>query len=128
MASENRIGTFGWHGIACRDSAASYVSGHVERVAVTSRGTRKHHGESIAGGGMATFADCVAGTVITVVAVTVLYWAQSIFIPVALAVFLTFLLNPLVTALRQRGLRRTPAVIFTVWHGGDRVWVSPAGS
>ncbi len=56
----------------------------------------------------------LSGTVVTVVAVTILYWAQSIFIPVALAVFLTFLLNPLVTRLRYWGLSRTPAVILTV--------------
>jgi predicted PurR-regulated permease PerM len=53
-------------------------------------------------------------TVVSVVAITVLYWAQSIFIPVALAAFLTFLLSPVVTWLRQRGLGRTPAVIMTV--------------
>ena len=56
----------------------------------------------------------LAGTVISVVAISVLYFAQSIFIPVALAVFLTFLLNPLVTRLRSLGLGRTPAVILTV--------------
>ena len=48
------------------------------------------------------------------VAITVLYWGQSIFIPVALAAFLTFLLSPLVSALRQRGVGRTPAVLMTV--------------
>ena len=53
-------------------------------------------------------------TVVSVVAITVLYWGQSIFIPVALAAFLTFLLSPLVSALRQRGVRRTPAVFMTV--------------
>jgi predicted PurR-regulated permease PerM len=56
----------------------------------------------------------MAGTMISVVTVAVLYWAQSIFIPVALAVFLTFLLNPFVTRLRQWGLGRTPAVILIV--------------
>ena len=54
-------------------------------------------------------------TVVSVVAITILYWAQSIFIPVALAAFLTFLLSPVVTWLRQRGLSRTPAVIMTVF-------------
>ena len=53
-------------------------------------------------------------TVVSVVAITILYWAQSIFIPVALAAFLTFLLSPLVSWLRQRGVGRTPAVIMTV--------------
>jgi predicted PurR-regulated permease PerM len=56
----------------------------------------------------------LSGTVISVVAVSVLYWAQSIFIPVALAIFLTFLLHPVVSRLRLRGLNRTPAVILTV--------------
>ena len=56
----------------------------------------------------------LSGTVIAVVAVTVLYWAQSIFIPVALAIFLTFLLNPVVSRLRLWGIGRTPAVILTV--------------
>src|SRR6516165_10446624 len=56
----------------------------------------------------------MAGTMVCVVAVAVLYWAQSIFIPVALAVFLTFLLSPFVTKLRQWGLRRTPAVFLIV--------------
>jgi predicted PurR-regulated permease PerM len=56
----------------------------------------------------------IAGTTITVVTVAVLYWAQSIFIPVALAVFLTFLLSPLVALLRRCGIGRTPAVILVV--------------
>ena len=46
----------------------------------------------------------LSGTVISVVAITVLYFAQSIFIPVALAIFLTFLLNPLVSRLRSLGV------------------------
>jgi predicted PurR-regulated permease PerM len=53
-------------------------------------------------------------TVVGAVAIALLYWAQAIFIPVALAAFLTFLLSPVVTALRQRGLGRTPAVLLTV--------------
>jgi predicted PurR-regulated permease PerM len=53
-------------------------------------------------------------TVVGAVAITVLYCAQSIFVPVALAAFLTFLLNPFVAFLRQRGLGRTPAVLLTV--------------
>ncbi len=56
----------------------------------------------------------MAGTTVSVVTVTVLYWAQSIFIPVALAAFLTFLLSPIVGLLRQWGVGRTPAVILTV--------------
>ena len=38
----------------------------------------------------------LTATVVGVVVVSCLYWAQMVFIPVALAVFLTFLLTPLV--------------------------------
>jgi predicted PurR-regulated permease PerM len=57
-------------------------------------------------------------TVVGAIAIAALYWAQSIFIPVALAIFLTFLLSPFVSALRQRGLRRTPAVLLIVVLAG----------
>jgi predicted PurR-regulated permease PerM len=56
----------------------------------------------------------LTGTVLSGVVVGCLYWAQTVFIPVALAVFLTFLLAPLVSLVQQRGLRRTPAVILVV--------------
>ena len=56
----------------------------------------------------------LSGTVVSVVAITILYFAQSIFIPVALAIFLTFLLNPLVSRLKAFGLPRTPSVFLTV--------------
>jgi predicted PurR-regulated permease PerM len=57
-------------------------------------------------------------TVVSVATIGVLYWGQSIFIPVALAAFLTFLLSPLVSALRKRGVGRTPAVFMTVCVAG----------
>ena len=56
----------------------------------------------------------LTGTVVSLVVVGCLYWAQTVFIPVALAVFLTFLLAPLVSLVQQRGLRRTLAVILVV--------------
>ncbi len=56
----------------------------------------------------------LTGTVVAVVVVSFLYWAQKVLVPVALAVFLTFLLAPPVTMLQRRGLRRTPAVIVVV--------------
>jgi predicted PurR-regulated permease PerM len=56
----------------------------------------------------------LTGTVIGVVVIGTLYWAQAVFIPVALAGFLTFLLSPLVNRLRQLGLPRTPSVIVAV--------------
>src|SRR5581483_8447154 len=46
--------------------------------------------------------------------ITALYWAQMVFIPVALAVFLAFVLSPAVTALQRRRLGRVPAVILVV--------------
>ena len=56
----------------------------------------------------------LTGTVVGVVLVASLYWARLIFIPVALAIFLTFLLIPSVKAFQKRGLRRIPSVIAVV--------------
>ena len=56
----------------------------------------------------------LTSAVVAVIVVSCLYWAQKIFIPVALAVFLTFLLAPLVTILQRRGLGRTPSTILVV--------------
>jgi predicted PurR-regulated permease PerM/methylmalonyl-CoA mutase cobalamin-binding subunit len=43
-----------------------------------------------------------------------LYWMRSVFIPLALAVFLTAVLAPVVSFLQRRGLGRLPAVIVVV--------------
>ena len=43
-----------------------------------------------------------------------LYVAQSVLIPVALALMLTFVLNPMVRALQRRGVPRTPGVLLVV--------------
>ena len=67
-----------------------------------------------AGAGWQRAVITLTGTVVGVVMIVTLYWAQSVFIPVALAAFLTFLLSPFVTWFRQRGLPRTPAVILVV--------------
>jgi predicted PurR-regulated permease PerM len=56
----------------------------------------------------------LTGTVVGVVVIACLYWAQVVFIPVALAVFLTFLLTPLVLSLQRHGLGRVPSVIVVV--------------
>jgi predicted PurR-regulated permease PerM len=56
----------------------------------------------------------LAGTVVGIVVITCLYWAQMIFIPVALAAFLTFLLSPLVSLLQRWHLGRTLSVILVV--------------
>lgn len=48
-----------------------------------------------------------------VLVIVVLYWAQTLLIPIALAVLLTFVLAPLVSLL-QRVIGRVPAVLLTV--------------
>jgi predicted PurR-regulated permease PerM len=52
-----------------------------------------------------TFAGCV-------LVVVVLYWAQAVFVPFALAVLLTFVLTPPVTAL-ERWVGRIPAGLLS---------------
>src|SRR6476646_2472543 len=56
----------------------------------------------------------LTSTVVGAIVVCFLYWAQKVFIPVAVAVFLTFLLAPLVTILQRRGLGRTLSTILVV--------------
>lgn len=53
-----------------------------------------------------TFAGCV-------LVVAVLYWAQALLVPLALAILITFVLSPPVTAL-QRWTGRVPAVLLIV--------------
>lgn len=59
----------------------------------------------------------LAAVAVFVVVVTALYWARSIFIPVALAVFLTFVMSPVVAWLQRRRFGRLPAVLTTVGMG-----------
>src|SRR5271170_3780932 len=47
-----------------------------------------------------------------VLATATLYWAQKILIPLALAVVLAFVLNPVVAIVQRRGLPRVPSVIL----------------
>ena len=54
----------------------------------------------------------ILGSLVLVVAS--LYWAQKIILPLALALLLTFLLTPAVSALQRRGLPRVPAVLLVV--------------
>jgi predicted PurR-regulated permease PerM len=54
----------------------------------------------------------ILGTLVLIIAC--LYWAKAVLVPIALAVLLTFLLNPIVSALHSRGLPRTPAVLVVV--------------
>ncbi|OWK46431.1 AI-2E family transporter [Fimbriiglobus ruber] len=55
-----------------------------------------------------------SATVLTVTIGSLLYWAQAIVIPLALAVFLSFVLSPIVSALQRRGIPRIPSVVFAV--------------
>jgi predicted PurR-regulated permease PerM len=43
-----------------------------------------------------------------------LYWARAVFVPLALALMLTFLLQPVVAVLHRRGLGYAPAVVLVV--------------
>lgn len=49
-----------------------------------------------------------------VLVVACLYWARVIFIPIALAMLITFLLSPVVGLVRRSGLGQVPAVIVVV--------------
>ncbi len=49
-----------------------------------------------------------------VLAVACLYWARIIFVPIALAMLITFLLSPVVGLVRRSGLGQVPAVIVVV--------------
>ncbi len=60
----------------------------------------------------------LAGTVIGLVIVLTLIWARPVLIPIAMAVLLTFLLNPLVRALQRRGLGRLGSVMLAVAAAG----------
>jgi predicted PurR-regulated permease PerM len=52
----------------------------------------------------------LTATVVAAAVLAMLYWAHAVLIPLALAVFLTYLLSPLVNALQRRGLGRVWAV------------------
>lgn len=56
----------------------------------------------------------LSAAVIGSLIVAILYFARSVFIPVALAIFLAFVLGPIVSRLQRRGLGRVPAVVLTV--------------
>src|SRR5262245_27666660 len=56
----------------------------------------------------------LANAALGVIVIAGLYWAQAVLMPVALAVFLTFLLAPVVATLQRWRLGRMPSVILTV--------------
>lgn len=73
----------------------------------------------------------LAGTTIAVVVVTSLYWAQAVLIPVALAIFLSFVLAPAVAALQRLHFGRTlaslVAVITAALALGGTAWLVRGG-
>lgn len=56
----------------------------------------------------------LSAVVTTAFVFSALYWMRSVFVPIALAVFFTYVLAPLVVFARRRGLGRFPAVILVV--------------
>ena len=56
----------------------------------------------------------LTAAVVTAVVIALLYWARSIIVPVALAIFMAFVLGPVVMRLQRRGLGRGFAVVLTV--------------
>lgn len=69
----------------------------------------------------------LAGTVVGVAVIGGLYWAQTVLIPIALAVFLAVPLARLVTALQRWHLGRMPSVVMVVLFAavvlGGVVWL-----
>jgi predicted PurR-regulated permease PerM len=56
----------------------------------------------------------LTSTLIGVIVLVGLYFGKAIFVPMALAIYLTFLLSPFVTWLQRRGLGRVPSVTVVV--------------
>ena len=65
--------------------------------------------------GQSDYARPFIPTVVTMVGVTaILYLGRDVFLPLAVALLLTFALAPMVSALRRRSMPRVPAVVVTV--------------
>ena len=60
----------------------------------------------------------LSGTVVSLIIVIGLQWGRPVLVPIALAILLTFLLNPVVKKLQQRGFGRMPAVMLGVSAAG----------
>src|SRR5712691_4435771 len=60
---------------------------------------------------MLSFLSVLASLVLVIAS---LYWAKAVLVPLALALMLTFLLQPIVAALHRRGLGRAPAAVLVV--------------
>ena len=65
----------------------------------------------------------LSGTVVSLIIVIGLQWGRPVLIPIALAILLTFLLNPVVRKLQQRGLAKMPAVMLSVSAAGLAILV-----
>jgi predicted PurR-regulated permease PerM len=65
----------------------------------------------------------VAKFLLAVVVIVCLSLARPVVVPIAFAVLLAFVLNPVVTFLSKRGLPRTPAALAVVLASGVFVWV-----
>ena len=60
---------------------------------------------------MLSFLSVLASLVLVIAS---LYWAKAVLVPLALALMLTFLLQPIVAVLHRRGLGHTPAAVLVV--------------
>lgn len=60
----------------------------------------------------------LSSTVVGFLMILALQWGRPVLIPIALAVLLTFLMNPLVKALHHRGLSRVVSVMIAVSAAG----------
>src|SRR5262245_5778569 len=56
----------------------------------------------------------LSGTAVAFLATAALSWGRGILLPIAAAVFLVFVLSPVVRLLRRRGVPRVPAIVLTV--------------
>jgi len=71
------------------------------------------HLQSIGDRSTGTLPPLIAfGSLVLIIAC--LYWAQTVLIPIALSIMLTFLLSPVAGALERIGLKRLPSVLLIV--------------
>jgi predicted PurR-regulated permease PerM/methanogenic corrinoid protein MtbC1 len=56
----------------------------------------------------------LAASFLTITVIAIMYWARSILIPITLAVFLAFILGPMVAWLQHRGFGRIVSVMLVV--------------
>src|SRR5262245_861824 len=56
----------------------------------------------------------LAAAAVAVLITAALYWGRAVLIPLAAAVYLAFVLSPVVRAFRRAGVPRVPAVVLTV--------------